>query len=686
MSHRSPIFSSLSAAAALFLVAGAVFAHGEITFQDIAGDEAGLAYSREPSERFATLLEYLEDDVVDVPTEYFPAPTKTGGSPGLAILDYDLDGDLDVYVTNGPGVANSLFQNQLRETGHLAFVDVAAAAGVALTEEDSQGVCYGDIDNDRDPDLLVLGFLGATHLFENEGNGTFADITAASHIDGSSFTSTSCAFGDVDNDGLLDVAIANAFDFTTQLAFTIEPIVHNEPNQLFLNQGGNVFADVSVASGIRTKTLTPEIPNDVTWGVSLVDYDQDGDVDLFFADEFRSNGFDKAFLRAYRNDGTGHFAEVTAALDLDQVGSWRGLAFGDLNCDGRIDLFATNFGDYILFPGQVPPGTFSSAWFLQERDGTFANPGPGALITVPTGWGTSMIDYDNDADLDVVFYGGQLSPLFWDASNPGVVLNNTGGCSGAFTWDDDALGSPTAHVRRLETPLATGDLNDDGFEDVVTVSGSDVPEASILAPLFSNPLNSVFDVAALAVYVTVPTEDPDKFAFMGDISDNGSLAVEINSASNGHQWVKVELLGSAGITTNGQSNRDGIGAVVSFLPAPGLPKTRVTKPVLGGSSHASQHSLEQVFGLGHGRRGYAEVLWPGGTRNRLYGLRFGERATLPEIPCGFDDDWANAGEYVGCVVDALDELRDAGIVDNAGHLRFFLSALHAYLDEIGVPF
>lgn len=668
------------------LLAGAASAQGEITFQDIAaGSGAGLEYTHQFSVRAEEVAKAFEDEIMDVPTEYVPAPFKPYGVPGVAILDYDGDGDQDIYVTNGPGAANSLFSNQMEESGTLSFVDVAAEAGAALTEQDSQGVCYGDTDNDGDHDLLVLGFNGTHRLLENQGNGTFADVTATSHLLGSGLNGVSCAFGDVNNDGLIDVAIANAIDFTTMLGITVEAPTHNQPNELFLNQGGNVFQDVSEASGIRNKEVFPEIPNDMTWGVSMVDHDEDGDVDIFFGNDMRAANLDDTSLSLFENDGHGSFTDMTEEAGLDVVGSWRGLSFGDLNCDSRMDLFSTNLGDYIFFPGQVPAGLFSSSWFLQGADGSFTRPAPpGFMNTVPQGWSNSIFDYDNDGDLDIVFYGNQDNTLFWDNSNPGIILNNRG-CAADFVWDNETY--PIGrHTRRTVEGLATGDLNGDGFDDIVSVSSYNLAEDTQLAPIFSNPLGGVFDATAWAVYVTVPTADPNQFAFTGPVAQPGSLSVEISSADNGNNWAKVNLLGTVGITEGGRSNRDGIGAVVSYTrPVNNSTLTSVTKPVLGGSGMLSQNSLEMTFGLDNGRRGMVEVLWPGGTRNRLYGLRLFEEVTVPEIPCSFDADWDNTGEYLRCVIGALDDIRDEGLIDNAGHVRFFLSALHAYADERGIP-
>jgi hypothetical protein len=659
------------------LLAGA--AQG-VTFQNVPND-----FSHQPSTRLQTLIGYFSDGVMDVPTEYVPAPFKPYGVPGVAVFDYDNDGDLDIYVTNGPGGGSSLFANQLAETHSLSFVDVAAAAGVELADSDNQGVCFGDIDNDSDADLLVLGFNGANHLFENDGDGTFTDISASSHIGGQAFNGVSCAMGDVNNDGLLDIAVANAFDFTTMLSITAEPVIHNQPNQLFLNDGGNSFTDASASSGIQDKVVAADYPADLTWSVVMVDYDKDGDVDVFFGNDMRAGGFANTFLSLFKNDGTGHFTDATATAALNSLGSWRGLSFGDINCDGRLDLFAANLGDYIFFPGQIPAGAFSSAWFLQQANGTFARQAPGALKTVPNGWSNAMIDYDNDGDLDLVNYGNQDDTLFWDNSNGGVILNNTGGCSAAFTWDDQALGDPTRHVRHNIEGLATGDLNNDGFDDIISVSSFNVDPDQGLAPIFSNPLGSVFDVAAKAVYVTVPTTDPNKFAFTGAQGIPGELFIEINSG-NSNKWAKVSLVGTSGITTGGKSNRDGIGAVVSYNRPVGSTVSSVTRPVLGGSGMLSQGSLDLTFGLGGGRRGMVEILWPGGAKNRLYGLRLGEHVSIPEIPCSFDAHWDTTGDYVTCVAEALEEVRGAGLIDGAEQVRLFLSALHAYLDVRGLPF
>ena len=164
--------------------AGTAVADGGITYTDVAaGDGAGITYRRGPSVRAQIredIINGLAVDPVSIP-DYFGtvrpnSPQKGRGAPGVAILDYDGDGDLDLYVPNGPGVANSLYESQLADTGNLTFVDVGVSARVDATDQDSSGVCYGDIDNDGDPDLYVLGTGEPNRLFENKGHGRFKDI------------------------------------------------------------------------------------------------------------------------------------------------------------------------------------------------------------------------------------------------------------------------------------------------------------------------------------------------------------------------------------------------------------------------------------------------------------------------------------------------------------------------------
>ena len=671
--------------------------NGGVKFHDIATEaETGLVYQRTESASGAIWDQVTAQGILTF-FDLVNTPLKWRGAPGVAIFDHDGDGDLDLYVTNGPGSDNSLFSNQLRETGELTFVDVAASAGVGAPDQDSSGVCAGDIDNDGDADLLVLSNFGTNRLFESNGDGTYTDISGPSGLGADDRTSMSCSFGDIDGDGLLDVVIANATEDLSNLLgiAPVDPFLFNQHNQLFRNTPGNVFVDVSESSGILDLQGFPpgfEGSPTITWAIAMVDYDLDGDVDILQADDQAGfpresyGGIDRGFIHVLENDGSGSFLDVTMELDMARTGEWMGLAFGDLNEDGALDVFGTNAGDWALTTvtpldpvyadfGYYALGDSTSRWFLGSAGSPFTDPGVGDLVATPFGWGTSITDYDNDADLDIIYHGDMAFGPVVHTDNMGVMLLNDGDAH--FTYDAAALAESTDHQRRTVHGMAVGDLNDDGFPDVVSVSAFDKQE-SIPLEIYATEWGSPFDGLVAYQPTYSPTGVPGVWQFAGHDNIDGSLSVELSSADNGNRWAKVKVIGTVGLTEGGAVNRDGIGAVVSFRTAHGRSTLR---PVLGGSSYASQDSLELTFGLGAARRGHLEILWPGGVRNRLYGVRKSERITFPEIPCSFDAEWASLGEYASCVADSLVGLRQAGVVTRREKVRFFISALLAFLDE-----
>lgn len=672
-------------------------------WSDLAADpSSGLDYARGPSTTKAIFDAQKQASIADPPTFYSMAdvpitPEKSNGSPGVALLDYDADGDLDIYATNGPGRANSLFANQRAQTGETTFVDVAVSAGAAVTDQDSTGVCFGDIDNDGDEDLYVLGRIEPNRLLENQGDGTFVDISAGAGAGGGTLGHTSCSMGDVNGDGLLDIAVANSFDWTIRLAIFVDDFASSHPNQLFVNQGGNVFSDQSESSGIRNlKGFSDgsEGQPTITWGIGLADVDLDGDIDIVQADDQAAKvnsmyidpatgapGVDRGFMHVLLNDGTGHFTDITVQAGLTRPGQWMGVTFGDYNSDGNMDFFGTNMGGYAFSVLPIPYDIedTTNRWFLGNGDLTWDDPGVGDIVTDPFGWGPSSLDYDNDGDTDIMYFGSLdgTGPV-GTADNPGVLLSNDGavGANADFSADLIAL-SGTDHRRRNVNGSAVGDLDGDGFVDIVSVSASDYFDA----PLVDYPADfgSPYDDLA-AFFPTFSETAPGSGLFVWNQFEQteGTISVQLNAGDSGNRWVRVRTLGTVDLTTGGRTNRDGIGAVVLFTPDGG---NTVMAPIVGGSNYASQDALERVFGLGSENEGTIDVLWPGGTHNRLYKARKGESFVFPEIPCDFEAQWDSQKDYMACVEGALDELEDAGVLTRPEAVRFRNSARSAYRDE-----
>ena len=675
-------------------------ATGTVQFTDIAADPAnGLSgYGRVPSAR-NSIADYWKQRSESDPMVFFDVfetPLRYRGMPGVAVFDYDNDGDEDLFVTNGPGAPNSLFVNQLSQTGRVEFIDRAAVAGVAEVGTDNSGACYGDIDNDGDHDLFVVADHGQSHLYQNNGDGTFADISAGSGAAIEGVGGTSCSFGDIDGDGKLDLFVARAWPQENLHACFTDPfgagIQHNE---LFLNAGGGTFTDVSNTSGIRNLGGLPPFAAGaptITWSVAMVDYDLDGDVDILTADDqcgmpnAKLGGISRGFLQVFDNDGTGVFTNRTVEAGTNEPSAWMGLSFGDFNSDGYLDFFSPSFGDWgkLIAGAPVILGDETSRWFLGAPGKTFVNPGVGELQRMPFGWGTSARDFDNDGDTDITFHGGMDLWFMVDSSNPGSMLLNDGDAN--FGLDRGAF--VQNHTRSNDSGVASADLNHDGFPDMVTVSNFDIPEPFPMHRYGDADRDiyffSTYDPTAFftPTFDMVEREYQDyqskierEFSWNEDmVFPNGRVRVEMNDGGNANGWVALRLVGAVGTTPGGRVNRDGIGAMITFTPEGGRP---VMAPVLGGASHLSQDSLIQGFGLGSAASGTVEILWPGGVRNRLYGVTDGEQLAIPELACSYttSDDLAT---YTACVDSELAALEAAGVISNDLRGRMRDSALLAY--------
>jgi len=670
------LLAGLAITLALFSFGLPASADGGVTFSDIAaGGGAGITYHRTPSDRYSgrqAMIDLGPIPFADFRNEAANHPLKPAGAPGVALLDYDRDGDLDIYATNGPGTPNSLFSNQLVETGSVSFIDVGLASGAGATDQDSSGVCFGDIDNDGDEDLFVVGSGDPYRLIENQGDGTFVDISAGSGATGDGRWAVACSMADFNGDGLLDIVVANTYESWYNRLPVVTPGVYPglQHNELFIAQGGNTFAEVGAAAGLHNVSNLPDAA--FTWAIGSADIDLDGDVDILSADNQGAPPATKADERGYprffENDGSGNFTDTTFAHGLDQEGGWMGVAFADFNCDGYMDFFNTNLGNYL--GGTRAPSSF----FLGSAAGTFTRLGLAELGGNPFGWGTSPIDYDNDGDFDLVYHGGVDNVRSVVAENPGVLYRNDGACTAGFTYDNTAI--LRNHNNRMVNGVAVGDINNDGFDDVVSVSNFDVVPVNFFpwVPFLGPPRHPLFDQTARFEIAWFPLI-PGHFVYVDPIFNQGTLAVELNSADNGNQSVSFTTVGGKDLVTGGQVNRDGIGAVIRFTPD-GAASAML--PVVGGSSYASQDSLSANFGVGQAAGGVVEVLWPGGARNRLDDVVSGERLVLPEIPCSYDGGWKNFGQYDSCVMQALNGYLQAGVIDASMRNRLRDSAWRAY--------
>ena len=400
---------------------------------------------------------------------------------GTAAFDYDNDGWLDVFVVNGTTLEG--FPKGQEPTSHMyrnkhdgTFEDVTAKAGLALTGW-GQGACAGDYDNDGNEDLFVT-FFGTNRLFRNRGDGTFDDVSKRAGLDMvRSRWGAGCAFLDYDRNGRLDIFAANYIDLDLASAPVPEsglcrykglPVACGPPglpggkNILYRNQGDGTFADVSVASGIARANGTYAL------GVSTLDFDDDGWVDLYVANDSNPSAL-------YRNNRDGTFSDIgiTAGCAYSQDGkpqAGMGVAIGDYNRDGRMDIFKTNFaGDTSTLYANDGNGLC--------EDRTFAS-GFGRN-TRWLGWAVAFLDLDLDGWQDLFLVNGHVYPEVDQVKTEAgykqrkVVYRNRG--DGRFDDVTEQLGPPVT-VPKAGRGAAFADFDNDGDVDIIVNNVHDTPE------------------------------------------------------------------------------------------------------------------------------------------------------------------------------------------------------------------
>jgi enediyne biosynthesis protein E4 len=440
---------------------------------------AALAFLATPQAQKAPLpfsfTEIAEKAGLTVPTVYGGRETnryllETTGC-GIAAFDYDGDGWLDIFQVNGTTLegfpegqepTSRLYRNRRDGT----FEDVTERAGLALTGW-GQGVCTGDYDNDGHEDLFVT-FWGTSRLFRNKGDGTFEDVTARAGLETARRWGSGCAFLDYDRDGRLDLFVANYIDLDLATTPGPEsglcrykglPVACGPPglrggtNILYRNAGDGTFVDVSEASGITKASGTYAL------GVSTLDFDDDGWVDIYVANDSSPSAL-------YRNNRDGTFTDIAirAGCAFSQDGrpqAGMGVAVGDYNRNGRMDIFKTNFaGDTSTLYANTGTG------FCDDH--TFAS-GVGRN-TRWLGWGVGFLDLDLDGWLDLFLVNGHVYPEVEQIKTeagyeqPKVVYRNLG--DGRFDDITERLGPPVT-LPRAGRGAAFADFDNDGDIDIV---------------------------------------------------------------------------------------------------------------------------------------------------------------------------------------------------------------------------
>ena len=397
---------------------------------------------------------------------------------GVGFIDYDRDGWLDVFLVNGSTLESERLGNNtatsrlFRNNHDGTFTDVTDKAGVR-TSHWGMGICGGDVNNDGFEDLYLANY-GPNILFLNRGDGTFREFTKESGTDDAAWSS-SCAFADYDRDGDLDLYVSNYLEFDINHLPQDSPLcrfrgfkVQCGPRgltpargRLYENDGSGKFADVTEKTGISK--ARPYYSLGVVWG----DYDNDGDADLFVANDSTPN-----YL--FRNNGDKTFSEVAlqsgvAVSDDGREQAGMGVDFGDYDNDGDLDLIVTNFSeDY-------------NTLYRNDGQGRFSDVSFAAGIAEPSwqylAWGVQFVDLDLDGFLDMVVANGHVYPEV-DIHQIGTyqqrnqIYRNLR--NGKFEEIASKAG-PGFREMYSSRGLAAGDMNNDGQIDFLVANLDEAP-------------------------------------------------------------------------------------------------------------------------------------------------------------------------------------------------------------------
>jgi hypothetical protein len=516
---------------------------------------------------------------------------------GVAIFDYDNDGWPDIFIVNGTSLGAS--PSGKVPTSHLyrnnhdgTFTDVTQKAGLTHTGW-GQGVCVGDYDNDGWEDLYVT-YYGKNALYHNNGDGTFTEVSEKAGVAGSGKAwGNGCAFVDYDRDGHLDLMVANYVDFDLSTA--------PAPGE----RASCVWKGVPVMCGpqglpaaknilyhnkgdgtfedVTKKAHIDQADGHYSLSVSTLDYDDDGWPDIFVADDSTAS-----ILYHNNRDGTFTDVAITAGAAFNEDGraqAGMGSTVADYNGDGKLDIFKTNFSDD------------TATLYRNNGNGTFDDVTYSAGLGLNTkylGWGTMFLDFDNDGWPDLLLVNGHVYPevdsqhLGSAFQEPRILYHNNG--NGTFT-DISAGAGPGITAVNSSRGLAIGDLWNDGR----------------LSAVISNM--------------------------------NAPPSLLVNDVRTPNHWIAFHLMGTSfdSSSRNLRTNRDAIGARITMKAGSRI----FVDEVRSGSSYDSNNDMRVHFGLGSLTKiDSVEARWPSGhlekfdnlAVDKIHTLKEGSGIPIPEAP------------------------------------------------------